>query len=48
MEKDMKDVDLQIEMVKNRMNGKEKFMQIITRTNILVHVAESNLLGLRL
>lgn len=41
MEKDMNDVNLQIEMVEIRMNGEEQPMCTTIRTNILVHIATS-------
>ena len=47
MEKDMKDLNLQFEMVENQ-NNEEEFMYTITGTDLLVYMAVLNLLGSRL
>ena len=48
VEKDKKYLDLQIKMVENGMNGREESMWTIIGNDILVYVADPNLLGLRL
>ena len=48
LEKDMNDLNLQIDRVEIRMNGEEKLMWTNIETDILIHVADCNLLGLRL
>lgn len=42
---DMKDLDLPIEMVEKRNNWRTRTMWTITRNDLLVHVAEANLLN---
>lgn len=42
MEKDTKDLELQVEIIENEINGEKLYMLTNTKTDLLVHIVDSN------